>query len=309
MTTVWITGARGFIGRHLALHLSQRGYAVAGVGHGLWPARDARDWGVATWINGDVDASTLEALRVATGDPACIFHIAGGSSVGASIENPAEDFTRTVVTSARLLDWMRLRAPEARVVAVSSAAVYGSGHDGPIPETAFPRPFSPYGHHKLMMEQLCRSYAEAYGTRSVLVRLFSVYGPWLRKQLLWDLCSRIESGASSLQLGGTGRELRDWVEISDVVRLLDLASTVDTDETMILNGGTGIGTSVSDVAHAVTRAWGSTVPITFSGTVRRGDPFSLVASPELLAERRFGWESRLDDGIERYVRWFREHRG
>lgn len=101
----------------------------------------------------------------------------------ASFANPLENFSRTVSTSARLLDWLRVAAPEARVVAASNAAVYGAQYDGPIEEDFATHPFSPYGHHKLMMEQLCREYADTFRLRCTIVRLFSVYGPWLRKQL------------------------------------------------------------------------------------------------------------------------------
>ena len=91
------------------------------------------------------------------GPPDYIFHLAGGSSVGASIANPYEDFSRTVATTAELLEWMRLAAQNATLVSVSSAAVYGAGHTGPIREEHALLPFSPYGYHKLMMENLCQS--------------------------------------------------------------------------------------------------------------------------------------------------------
>ncbi len=149
--SVWITGARGFIGRHLAHSLAAQGYTVAGVGHGAWPVLEADDWGVSHWLNGEVSGGNLAQLRHDLGVPQVVFHLAGGSSVGAAIANPLEDFTRTVVSTAELLEWLRQHAPGTRVVAVSSAAVYGSGYLQPIAEDARPSPFSPYGTHKLMM--------------------------------------------------------------------------------------------------------------------------------------------------------------
>jgi UDP-glucose 4-epimerase len=308
MASVWITGAKGFIGRHLALHLSRSGHTVYGIGHGLWPAFESSAWGLAGWINGDIDPSNLQALRRDGGVPSRVFHVAGGSSVSSSIANPLEDFSRTVSTSARLLEWLRIGAPDTRLVAVSSAAVYGAQYDGPIGEDFATRPFSPYGHHKLMMEQLCHSYTEAFGLRCTIVRLFSVYGPWLRKQLLWDLCSRLAGGAHTLQLGGSGRELRDWIEISDVVRLLDLGSLLESDNVVLLNGGSGIATPVSSVAASVVEAWGTPAQIEFAGVERPGDPFSLVARPGALADRGFAWQISLAEGIASYVRWFKQSR-
>ena len=106
------------------------------------------------WLNGGIHASNLQQLLRDAGPPEYIFHLAGGSSVGASIDNPYEDFTRTVATTAELLEWMRLAARTARLVSVSSAAVYGAGHTGPIREEQALLPFSPYGYHKLMMENV-----------------------------------------------------------------------------------------------------------------------------------------------------------
>ena len=226
---IWITGTRGFIGRHLASWLSRQGHTVVGIGHGPWPAAEAQAWGVQRWLNGGIHASNLQQLLRDGGSPDYIFHLAGGSSVGASIANPYEDFTRTVATTAELLEWMRLEARNARLVSVSSAAVYGAGHTGPIREEQALLPFSPYGYHKLMMENLCLSYAANYGLSVMVVRLFSVYGSWLKKQVLWDMCSSLASGTRQLVLGGTGEELRDWTDVRDVVRALEFAMGLASD--------------------------------------------------------------------------------
>src|SRR5688572_19615846 len=187
MTTVWITGARGFIGRHLAKQLSSRGGFVLGLGHGAWPSADAGRWGISHWLNGDIQPGNLRQLAQGHGRPEVVYHLAGGSSVGAAVAGPLEDFARSVTTTAELLDWVRLESPDTRVVAASSAAVYGEGHVGPITEGVETKPASPYGYHKLVMEYLCRSYAATYGLKVALPRMFSVYGAGLQKQLLWDL--------------------------------------------------------------------------------------------------------------------------
>src|SRR5579871_883515 len=85
---IWITGAQGFIGRHLAKWLAGRGYVVSGIGHGLWPASEAAAWGVQHWLSGDIHSSNLRHLLRDCGAPDCVFHLAGGSSVGAAIASP-----------------------------------------------------------------------------------------------------------------------------------------------------------------------------------------------------------------------------
>ena len=240
------------------------------------------------------------------GPPDYIFHLAGGSSVGASIASPYEDFTRTVATTAELLEWMRIGARNARLVTVSSAAVYGAGHTGLIKEEQALLPFSPYGYHKLMMEKLCLSYAANYGLSVVVLRLFSVYGSWLKKQLLWDICSHLVSGTRQLVLGGTGEELRDWTDIRDVVRALECAMGLasDLDATAIFNVGSGQGTSVARIAAMVLESWPAPAKIAFSGEARPGNPCSLVADGWFLQTKGFRWNIPVSSGIRDYVRWY-----
>ena len=304
MPKIWITGARGFIGRNLAKHLGDGGHLVIGLGHGAWPAADAARWGVSHWVNGDVHPGNLRQLARDHGAPDFVYHLAGGSSVGAAIAGPLEDFARSVITTAELLDWIRLESAETKLIAASSGAVYGAGHDGPITEDVDGTPASPYGYHKMIMEHLCGSYAATYGIRVVLPRMFSVYGAELRKQVLWDLCTRLSRGSDDVELSGTGDELRDWIEVRDVVRALGLIKELASDAAPRVNIGTGVGTSVREVAGLVVAAWPKRKTVSFNGEVRPGDPFSLLANPTRLSTMGFTSQIRVDLGVGEYVRWF-----
>ena len=306
--TVWITGANGFIGHHLARELADAGHVVHGIGHGAIADFDWPRLGLRTWLNGEIDAANLKALAAAHGLPSKVFHLAGGSSVGLSIAQPLEDFSRTVVSTARLLEWLRGASPECHVIAVSSAAVYGADHCGPIPEQAVPRPMSPYGQHKLMMEQLCSSYAVSFGLRSTVARLFSVYGPQLRKQLPWDICCRLKQGQSTLVLGGTGQEIRDWTDVRDAVRLLTTIGEFPPEERFrVINGGSGRGIRVAEFASLLIEHWGSEASVRYSGLVRAGDPFSLLADGTTLQQLPFEWRIPIEQGVADYVSWFKDH--
>jgi UDP-glucose 4-epimerase len=307
MAHVWITGAHGFIGRHLARWLTNQSHTVAGIGHGAWPQVEAARWGVSSWINGEVSASNLGQMRRVSSVPDYVFHLAGGSSVGAAFASPQEDFTRTVASTAELLEWLRQQAPAVRVTAVSSAAVYGAGHEGAIAENARLTPFSPYGAHKLMMEDLCRSYAANFGLQLVLPRLFSVYGAELKKQLLWDLCGKFAAGGA-VDLGGTGNELRDWTDVRDVVRVLDQAARLASDQAPVLNLATGRATPVREIASTVALHWGgveAAARVSFSGRSRPGDPFSLVANIDRMRSQGIECPIPVTQGVAEYVDWFR----
>ena len=304
--TIWITGGRGFIGRCLAMRASQAAVKVYGIGHGFWTAEEAGQCGFSSWVNGEIESTNLKQLAQLSGLPDVVFHLAGGSSVGLSMLNPSEYFRRTVETTSRLVEWLRTESVLSRLVCVSSAAVYGSGHLGTIPENARVSPYSPYGYHKLMMENICSSYSQNFGIQSCIVRLFSVYGVALKKQLIWDIFGKLDANSSGpLTLGGTGREIRDWLYISDAVKLLWTAATSSSPNCSVINGGSGVGVSVSAIARLVCNAWGTDVDIAFSGVSRKGDPDSLVANISRARHLGFECEVTLKDGILNTLKWYR----
>ena len=135
MKTALITGARGFIGRYLARALQQQGFTVCGIGHGAWTELERAVWGVDYWLNGEVSKRNLDIVQADIVKPDVVFHLAGGSSVGPSLNAPEEDFRRSVLSAEELLEWARLAAPNVHLVFASSAAVYGAGHSHAISET------------------------------------------------------------------------------------------------------------------------------------------------------------------------------
>jgi UDP-glucose 4-epimerase len=302
--TIIVTGGRGFIGRVLCRHLAERGLTVCGVGHGDVPAGDLERSGLKCWRQGEVDFANLDDIAGAHGPIAGVVHLAGGATVGGSLRAPLEDFNRTCKTSAQLLDWIRQRSPATAALVVSSAAVYGAGYPDPIREDMATTPGSPYGTHKLVMEMLCRSYASNFGVRAVLMRLFSVYGEGLRKQLLWDLCTSLAVRGSA-RLGGTGREVRDWIHVADAAELIRLALPVASVDCPTINGGTGRRTSVASIAAEVADYWGGGTGIEFTGERRAGDPPALVADVSRASDLGFEARIELRDGLRRYVDWFR----
>src|ERR1700730_15279843 len=216
--SVLVTGGFGFLGRAVAQEFHARGCRVHGLGRGHWPAEDARQHGFASWLDAGVSLSSLMNLK----DPIdVVVHCAGGSSVGYSVENPLEDFSKTVLGTADLLEFLRLNSPSTRLVYPSSAAVYGAKDDVPIRETDSLTPISPYGFHKKIVEDLLTCHARNYGIKVVIIRFFSIYGPGLTKQLLWDAGLKLRAaGSGEAVFWGTGEETRDWINSSDAASLV-----------------------------------------------------------------------------------------
>jgi UDP-glucose 4-epimerase len=305
VTLALITGAKGFIGRYLAFNLAQRGVTVIGLGHGAWLRHEFTPWGVSDWLNGDITPSNLDRLFSESILPDQIFHLAGGSAVGPSFATPEEDFRRSVDSTFRLLEWTRNASPHSSVVLASSASVYGSLHSKPILETDRTLPYSPYGYHKLITELLCESFAQNFNLSISIVRLFSVYGPELKKQLLWDLCMRFKEKPTELLLAGSGQEVRDWLHVTDAAQYLIQAAALATPDKFLLNGGTGIETTVRQVAEQIRDAYELKTEIKFSGQSRKGDPQYLVANTDKGIAHRFNPQKIWKNGFNDYVEWFR----
>jgi len=309
---VWITGAHGFIGRHVALAVAKQSMTtVLGIGHGHWSSAECERWAIGAWVNGDINQMNLNTLLAMAGPPDVVIHLAGGASVAASIANPYEDFFRTVVSTINLLEWLRSKSPGTSLVVASSAAVYGTNHAGPISESTTPNPYSPYGHHKLMVESLCHSYATSFGLRSVVARLFSVYGVGLQKQLLWDICNRLKNYPDKLELSGTGEEVRDWVDVCDVAEVLANLGSYASISVPVFNVGSGLGTPVQEIAQIVIDKWcgcgGKKIELNFNGQSREGDPVSLVADSQSLTTLGMRCLRPVKEGICAYVDWWLTH--
>lgn len=285
MTRTVVTGAHGFIGRAIVQALRAAEHEVIEAGT-------------------STSTDPLDAARIATlGSFDVLVHCAGGSSVSSSVEAPQVEFAKTVPPFTLLMDHVRKHSPRARVVLLSSAAVYGDAPERPTAETSPIAPVSPYGMHKRMCELSCSSYGNMYGVSSIVLRLFSVYGAGLRKQLLWDAAQKARRG--DLAFSGTGEETRDWLHVDDAAALVLAAAPHASPAVPIVNGACGEGVTVRFVVENLLRELGASAP-QFSGVARLGDPRHYCA--DVRAARALGWSPRvaLPRGISEYAAWFRE---
>ena len=302
---VLVTGANGFLGRNISRILANRGYKVVGLGHGNWKSEEWTIHGLTEWRQGDV---CLDALKPFGSRLSAIIHCAGTGSVSFASQYPLESFLNTVVTTSHVLEFVRLFSPSTSVIYPSSASVYGTVETIPIREDAATRPISPYGAHKLMAENLVRSYAHSFGVSASIIRFFSIYGCGLRKQLLWDACAKFSRGETTF--AGTGDEIRDWLHVEDAAELLLAAKLRASTNCPIVNGGTGVGATVRDVVLHLGKSLHK-VPVLpkFSGEVRAGDPSRFVA--DITAAKGWGWSARhsYQKGVAEYAAWWHRLEG
>jgi UDP-glucose 4-epimerase len=210
----------------------------------FWPG-DVRDGGLAAKACDGVEA---------------VFHQAAVVSMAKSIEDPLATHAVNVLGTLTLLDAAR-SAGARRLVFASSSAVYAAAAPPPAREDAAPRPASPYGLHKRIGEEYCRLYGELHGLEAVALRYFNVFGP--RQNPRGDYAAVIPRFVHACLAGraprifGDGAQTRDFVSVDDAVRANLLAADAAGVAGRALNVGTGIETSVNELAALIGELSGS----------------------------------------------------
>jgi UDP-glucose 4-epimerase len=210
---VVVTGAAGFIGQALSRHLVARGEEVLGID---------RNAGVAGAPSLRLDLATRGILADHVRDEAVIFHLAASADVAASVRDPRNDLTNTFAPLFEVLETARQR--HCRVIFPSTASVFDTAQPLPLAEPALKRPSSPYGAAKLAGEAYCVAYHRSYGTDARVARLFSVYGPGMRRLAIHDLIGKIQRNPVEIELLGDGTQVRDYLYVDDAVRGLTIVA-------------------------------------------------------------------------------------
>ncbi|MBL8631532.1 MAG: NAD(P)-dependent oxidoreductase [Rhodospirillaceae bacterium] len=299
---IWITGAAGFIGGAATRYFSENGWRVIGFDRqrpeATLPSTAFHVAPIEDWI--------LEAALKAHGKPDVVFHAAGTGTVGQAQANPEKSRRDTVGTTTAILNTLGREAPGTRILYPSSAAVYGNaGGSAALAEDRALSPASVYGQDKQEVERLC-TLAGQEGRLSIgVVRFFSVYGPGLRKQLPWDLGKKLLTQTAGATLFGTGQETRDFLNIADAIQLIAHLATHTFTGTRIVNGGTGLATTIADFAGMMATALGQSTPIAFSGETKAGDPTHMRADTTKLHALGFQPRVTLGPGLQEYADWIK----
>ena len=226
-----VTGCAGFIGSQLSEALLQDGDSVIGVdcfndNYGrrgkLRNLERAQQWDSFDFLPLDLARGDLEDL-VEEAD--VIYHLAAEPGVRASWGTRFESYVRNnILATQHILEAMP-RHSDKRLVYASSSSVYGQAEVFPTPETALPRPRSPYGTTKLAAEHLCHLYHANFGVQTVALRLFTVYGPRQRPDMAFTRFCRAAQAGQQITVYGDGGQTRDFTFVGDVITAMRTAAT------------------------------------------------------------------------------------
>jgi UDP-glucose 4-epimerase len=303
---VLVTGGAGFVGSALVRRLIASGARVTVLDDLFTGRRDAIPAG-AEFIEGTVTDEAL--VRDLVKRHTVVFHMAARNII-ASTANPRDDFATNIGGTLNVLMAARDSNPE-RVVYTSSASVYGNPRSIPINEDDRLDPLTPSAVSKLAGEHYCVAFYESYGLSTSVVRYSNVYGPYQRPENPYcGVVSKFLIAANAgraLSIHGDGGQTRDYTYVEDAVDATLLAATHPRAEGEVFNVGTGIETSVNDLAAAIGRASHCQVAVEHIDrrdidNIRR----RVVNIEKIRHMLRWSPQVTLDRGLEQTVRWFEE---
>jgi len=276
---VLVTGASGFIGRHVVRQLAAAGHAVTALDFREPPASHPPP---VTTLNCDLRTAPLPDR-----DFESIVHLAALGGVRPSLERPLEYLETNLAATLRLLEHARHRGLK-RFIFASSSSVYGPTAGQPSVEDDSLSPCSPYALTKLQGEMWGRLYAEKYGIDFIALRLFAVWGEGQRPDLALESFRRKTEAGEPVRIHGDGTQRRDLTHVSDVARAIGLALKWPGQGFTAINIGTGENHSVTDMLRAAEHWTGKTATIDHGPAHAADVPATLADIRK--AKTELGWE-------------------
>lgn len=293
-----VTGGAGFIGSYIVKYLVDNGYQVIVVDN-LFRGKLRNLSGYEDKIDfHNLDILNFEELRKLVKDSDGIFHQAALTSVPESFTQ--RDKYQNVNVNGTENIFKLGKEFGIKIVYASSSSIYGNPKSIPIKENASRNPINPYGRTKLEDEILAEQYSKL-GVKIIGLRYFNVYGIGQTNDyagVITKFHEAIKSDNPPIVFGD-GTQVRDFISVEDVAKanLLSMQSSTDF---AFLNIGTGIATSINDLANLMIKLSGkSFVPI--PGNLPEGDVKESQADIHL-AKQLINWmfETKLEDGLKKF---------
>jgi UDP-glucuronate 4-epimerase len=338
--TVLVTGAAGFIGYHLSRRLLEQGTAVVGFDNvnpyydpALKRARIARLEATAAecgtpfqLIEADLEDRGAVEAAFSEHRPHQVVNLAAQAGVRYSIENPAAYIQSNLVGFGHILEGCRHHSVQHLVYA-SSSSVYGGNTRLPFSEhQGVDHPVSLYAASKKANELMAHTYSHLYGLPTTGLRFFTVYGPWGRPDMALFLFTKAMLAGEPIQVFNNGQMVRDFTYIDDIIeslmRLLAKPAAPDPAFTAtdpdpatswaphrVFNIGNSNPIPLMTYIEAVESALGITAEKRFL-PMQPGDvPATAADTSALEAWTGFKPNTPVQEGVARFVAWYREYHG
>lgn len=246
---ILITGGAGFIGSQLGIYLAEKNHEVIPLDNlkfgYLYNFANHKKL-LSNFIRMDIRNSKLEDVMK---NIDIVFHIAAIISLPACNDNPYEAYSVNVAGTANVLEMAR-RTGVKKVIFASTSALYENEVNAPFKESVNPKPTLIYAQTKKAAEDICNSYKDMYGMDVTILRFFNVYGPHMDYRPPSYLISYIIGSLLRKEvpiLHSNGKQARDFVYVSDTVRMCEIVMTHKATKKALFNVGSGKTITIQEV--------------------------------------------------------------
>lgn len=245
---ILVIGGAGFIGSHLVEKLNLLKYDVEVLDNFSTGTVDNLSKNQKI-INGDV--TNIDLLNSILHKYDIVFHLAANSSIQECIKNPIQSHNNNLTSTLILLDHC-VKNNVKKFIFSSSAAIYGDIGKKSAIENFKPNPLNQYAIHKLASEYYAKIYNNLYKLETVCLRYFNVFGERQRKDSIYsgvitNFIDKIKNNKPII-INGDGEQSRDFCCVSNIVEANILAMNTKNIGGMCFNIGTGISTSINNLA-------------------------------------------------------------
>ncbi|MCT4791832.1 MULTISPECIES: UDP-glucose 4-epimerase GalE [Exiguobacterium] len=312
---ILVVGGAGYIGSHVVKELLDQNKKVVildNLSTGFQFAVDSR----AVFIQGELGDENILRSIFTNYEISAVMHFAANSLVGESVVNPMKYYLNNVSATLTLLSVMIDHQVNSFVFS-STAATYGLVQEALITEKTLVKPINPYGHSKLMIEQILSDLHQANGLNYVTLRYFNAAGAHPDQtigenhnpetHLIPIVLQHLNGRRENITVYGQDYDTKDGTCIRDYIHVCDLADAHilaldgllnNTITKEVFNLGNGKGYSVKEIIQASEKVTGNKANVHL-GTRREGDPAQLVASSAKI-HQALGWMPKysLDEIIQ-----------
>ncbi|HSM85257.1 MAG TPA: NAD-dependent epimerase/dehydratase family protein [Candidatus Limnocylindrales bacterium] len=297
-----ITGGAGFIGSNIAALLLEKGHEVTVLDNLMSGYHQNIQDLPLSFIHGDV--CNAETVKSAARGMDVIFHLAASVGNKRSIDNPILDSQINVLGTLNVLEAARFHGVR-KVVASSSAGIFGELKTMPIREDHPVEPDTPYGASKLAGEKMCLAYARLYDMECVCLRYFNVYGVKQRYDAYGNVIPifvhKILAG-EPITIFGDGEQTRDFINVRDVAAA-NYAAALSKGVSGAFNLGSGTHITINHLVELLRRFAGMKFHVEY-GPPRKGDVRHSLADLSQARERLgFTPSVKMEEGLPAYIEW------
>lgn len=282
---ILITGIKGFIGNNLKKKF-KKNHKIFG-------------------ISSRNDTFEYKRLIKKKVKPNIIFHCAGSGLVGTNLISYNTHKNKNLNSTKKLVKFIKKsRLKKIKIIFLSSQAVYGKVFSNKISEKNRVLPISDYGKTKLSAE---KEILNIKGNSIIILRIFSIYGIGLKKQIIWDACEKFQK--KNFEFRGNGQEKRDFLNIEDFIKLSEkIIKKKMKIGNQIFNVGSGQGTKIFTILNRIKNYFKIKSKISFLKQYGKLENQNYISS-NLKVQRFFKWKpsKNLFKEINTYIKWFKKN--